>query len=204
MFVDLPGDFPPRLFYAEHRFRVAPVVDEVEFPLCRQIVGGAQALSFKRSVLFCEKELSESRREGGREAVEVEREGVRDPRVQFFSLLLVLHQLMENGRLDVGEHHPMEEFEDASLDEGRPVDSDAARLRFVPGDDPRHDHLVRLFAEFREDGRTRMIVPAFHAGGGEDEFDERACDHEEPSLAKNFAFTAAAFRGEEKRGRRIK
>jgi hypothetical protein len=48
-----------------------------------------------------------------------------------------------------------------------------------------------------------MVVPAFHAGGGEDEFDERARDHEEASLAKKFAFPAAAFR-EEKRGRRIK
>ena len=122
---------------------------------------------------------SEAVREGGGEGLEVEGQFVRHPGVQLPPLGCILHELVKDRRLDVREDDPVEKFEDPPLDEGRPVHPDPPFLRFVPGYDPGHDHLVGLFSQFAEGGGVGVIVPPLHARGGEDQFNKAAGDHED-------------------------
>ncbi|MPL97919.1 hypothetical protein SDC9_44115 [bioreactor metagenome] len=170
--VDLPGDLSPGLLDAEHGLGAAPVIDEVELPLGGQVVGRPEAFALQGEVPVVEKILPEAGGEVRGQTLEIGGEPVGHPGVELFPLPGILHELVEDGGLDVRQDNPVEKLEDPPLDEGRPVDVPAPFLPLVPGDDPRHDHLVGLLSQLGEGGWVGVVVPALHAGGGEHEFNQ--------------------------------
>ena len=146
-------------------------MDKIELPLCGKVVGCAEAFPFKGEGPLVEEVEPEPFGEIRGESFEVEGQLVRHPRVEFFPLPGVLHELVEDRGLDVGEHDPMEKLEEPSFYERGPVYLHTPCLTLVPGDDPCHDHFVGLLPQFGEGGGVRVVVPPLHACRGEDEFD---------------------------------
>jgi hypothetical protein len=98
-----------------------------------------------------------------------------NPFVQFSIVSGVSFYPVENRGFQIGQDEALEEFKKSAFDNLNPVEIFLALFEF--SQDISDDHFMGLLVQLDQLDRANLVIPALHAGGFENFFDQGPGDH---------------------------